>query len=70
MYYRNGLWSGLSTTSVSRKASGYLIRHLTVLSRDFDVKIKSDFRAQRLSLNQSNLLQIQRISEQLIKSTQ
>ena len=44
-----------------------LTRDLTVLSRDFAVKITSDFHAKRRPQNQSNLLQIRRISEQVIK---
>ena len=47
-------------------SSGPLTRDLTVLSRNFAVKIKPDFRGKRQPQNQPNLLQIRRISEQLI----
>ena len=40
---------------------------LKLLSRDFAVKIKPDFREKRQPENQPNLLQIRRIYEQLIK---
>ena len=51
----------------SGTAGGYLTRDLTVLSCEFAIKIKPDFRGKQRPQNQPNLLQIRCISEQLIK---
>ncbi len=39
---------------ISCAASGYMTRDLTVLSRDFAVKTKSDFRASRRPKNKNH----------------
>ena len=57
----------LNPLYTSRKATGDLTRDLTVLSLVFALKITFDFHAKRRPQNQSNLLQIRRISEQVGK---
>ncbi len=56
-----------SQTACSLTETDDLTRDLTVLSLDFAVKIMSDFHAKRSPQNQSNLLQVRLISEQVIK---
>ena len=51
----------------SPTADDNLTRDLTVLWRSLAVKITSDFHAKPQPQNLSNLLQIRRISEQVIK---
>ena len=62
--YTANLWKLVLWT-----ATDDFTRDLTVLSRNFAVKITTDFRANRRPQNQFNLLQIRCISEQVLKDT-